>query len=264
MKRAILGIAFAAALAARLCAAAPDVGFEQRIGQALPMDVEFTGGDGVSRPLRSYFGGKPAVLVFDYFRCPELCSLVASGATDALRQLKATAGKDYAVIVVSVDPTDSIQNAASRQHEETLKYGREGASSGWHVLVGRPEEIKALTDAAGFHYRYDPRSRQYAHPSGLVIVTPTGLVSSYFLGIDYKAPEMADAVRRASENKTGASVFNLIFVCFQGGSPNGQYGGIIWAALGVGVAITISIVFGGIAWMLRTELKARSRGVGMP
>src|SRR5580658_11276854 len=112
MRRAVAVLALSVALGAHLGAAESEVGFEQRIGQSLPMDAVFTGSDGLSRPLRSYFGGKPAVLVFDYFRCPELCSLVASGATDALRQLRATVGKDYAVVVVSVDPTDSIQNAA--------------------------------------------------------------------------------------------------------------------------------------------------------
>jgi protein SCO1/2 len=264
VRRAISGFAFSVALAVRLCAVAPEVGFEQLIGQALPMDAQFTGSDGVSRPLRFYFGAKPTVLVFDYFRCPELCSLVASGATDALRQLQATVGRDYSVIVVSIDPSDSIQMAASRQREQTLKYGREGASSGWHVLLGKAAEIKELADAAGFHFRYDARTRQYAHPSGFVVVTPTGLVSNYFLGIDYKAEELAAAVRRASENKTGTTVFNLVFVCFEGGSPRGQYGRVIWAALAAGVAITISVVFGGIAWMLRNELKTRAGSVGAP
>jgi protein SCO1 len=264
VRRAIAVFALSVALFARLSAAPPEVGFEQRIGETLPMDSKFTGSDGVSRPLSFYFGGKPAVLVFDYFRCPELCSLVASGATDALRQLRATVGKDYAVIIVSVDPTDTVQMAALREHEEASKYGRQGASRGWHVLLGKPDEIRLLTEAAGFHYRYDARSQQYAHPSGLVVVTPTGVVSNYFLGIDFKVPEMAAAVRRASENKTGASVFNLLFVCFEGGSPKGPYEGIIWAMLAAGVAITIVVVFGGIAWMLRSELKGRSGKVVTP
>ena len=76
--------------------------------------------------------------------------------------------------------------------------------------------------AAGFHFRFDARSGQYAHPSGLLVVTPKGIVSSYFLGIDYAAPAMASAVRRAAENKTGTSVFSLLFVCFQGRLSRGD------------------------------------------
>jgi protein SCO1/2 len=218
----------------------------------------------VRRPLRAYFGGRPAVLIFDYLRCPELCSLVSSGATDALRQLEATVGRDYSVISVSVDPTDTPQMADSRQRADVLKYGRTGASSGWHVLVGRAADINALAAAAGFHFHFDARSGQYAHPSGLLVVTPRGIVSSYFLGIDYAAPAMASAVRRAAENKTGTSVFSLLFVCFQGGSPQGRYGGLIWAALSTSVALTVAAVFGGIAFMLRNERRARSGGVGSP
>jgi protein SCO1 len=264
MRRAIAGIFLLAALGAHLRAGVPELGFEQRIGQTLPMDAVFTGSDGTSRPLRFYFGGKPAVLIFDYFRCPELCSLVASGATDALRQLRLTVGKDYTVIIVSIDPSDTVQMAAARQSEDILRYGRSGSSLGWHILLGKPAEIKALTEAAGFHYRYDVRSRQYAHPSGLVVVTPTGIVSRYFLGIDYTASEMAPAVQRASENKTGSSVFNLLFVCFEADAQKGQYDGIVWATLASGVALTVSAVFGGIAWMLRGELKTRSGRGGAP
>jgi protein SCO1/2 len=264
MRRIVAALAVAAALAAPMGAAAPEVGFDQRIGHPLPMAALFTGGDGVARPLRSYFGGRPVVLIFDYFRCPELCSLVSSGATDALRQLEATAGRDYSVITVSVDPTDTPLMADSRQRSEVLRYGRTGASAGWHVLVGRAADIGALAEAAGFHYRYDPRSGQYAHPSGVVVVTPGGVVSSYFLGIDFAAPGMASALRRAAENKTGTSVFSLLFVCFQGGSPEGRYGGLIWAVLSTSVALTVAAVFGGIAWMLRSERRARAGGAGTP
>jgi protein SCO1/2 len=261
-----IAAALVASLAAitHLGAATPEVGFEQRIGHSLPMDAVFKGGDGIARPLGSFFGGRPVVLIFDYFRCPELCSLVASGATDSLRQLEATVGRDYSVVTVSVDPTDTPQMAESRQRSQVLRYGRTGASTGWHVLVGSQRDIEALSAAAGFHYRYDSRSQQYAHPSGVVVITPKGVVSSYFLGIDYSAAAMATAIRRAAENKTGTSVFSLLFVCFQGGSPEGQYGAIIWRALSASVALTVMAVFGGIAWMLRSERRARIGGGRVP
>lgn len=264
MRHLSIVLLFLAALARQARAASPEVGFDQRIGQTLPMGAIFTAGDGLPRPLRSYFGGKPGVLIFDYFHCPEMCSLVASGATDALRQLEATVGKQYVVVTVSIDPTDTPAMADSRQRGEVLRYGRTGASAGWHVLVGKAEEIQALTEAAGFHYRFDPRSGQYAHPSGFVIVTPSGTVSSYFLGIDYAAGDMAAAIRRAGENKTGKSVFSLLFVCFQGGSQQGRYDRTIWVILWASVAATVAAVFGGIAVMLRHERRARTASMEVP
>jgi protein SCO1 len=264
MNRTTAALVLSLAFAARVAASAPEVGFEQRIGQQLPLAAVFTDGDGKALPLGSYFRGKPVVLVFDYFRCPELCSLVASGATDALRQLEASIGRDYSVVTVSVDPTDTPEMARSHQLEAVLRYGRTGATAGWHALVGKEKDIQALADAAGFHYRYDPLSRQYAHPSGLVVVTPKGIVSSYFLGVDFPADRMASAIRRAAANKTGSSVFSLLFVCFQGGSPEGRYGGLIWTVLSVSVALTVAAVFGGIAWMLRDERRHRLEGAGTP
>jgi len=264
MTRITATLVLSLAFAARAAAAAPEVGFEQRIGQQLPLDAVFTDGTGKALPLRSFFRDKPVVLVFDYFRCPELCSLVASGETDALRQLEASVGKEYSVVTVSVDPTDTPVMAQAHEREDILHYGRSGSAAGWHVLVGKPRDIQALADAAGFHYRYDPGSRQYAHPSGLVVVTPKGIVSSYFMGVDFQADRMASAIRRAAANRTGSSVFSLLFVCFQGGSPEGRYGSLIWTALSVSVALTVIAVFGGIAWMLRVERRHRPEGAGTP
>jgi protein SCO1/2 len=255
-------LAFALA-APRLAAAPPaDVWYEQRIGQQLPMQAAFTDENGEPRTLGSLLGGKPAVLIFKYYRCPELCSLVSSGATDALRQLKQTVGRDYVVITVSIDPTDTSQMARAHQQGEASRYGRTGSPTGWHALVGRPDQIRSLAEAAGFHYAYDVRSRQYAHPSGLVIVTPRGIVSSYFLGVDFAAPELAEALDRAGQNRTGKSVFSLLFTCFQGGDTEGRYGGLIWTILSAAVAVTVISVGGGICAMLRSEFRDRRQRGG--
>ena len=238
------------------------VGFEQRIGESLPLDARFTGPDGVVRHLREYLGGKPAVLIFNYFRCPEMCSLVSSGAIDALRHIKLSAGPDFTVITVSIDPTDTADMAKVRRLQDIAHYGRPGADGGWNTLVGDEASVSALANAAGFHYAYDPHSRQYAHPSGLVVVTPRGVISGYFLGIDFDASRMAESVRRAAENKTGDSVFSLVFLCFQGGEREGPYGRIIWTVLSVAVAATAAALFGGIGLMLRREHR-KKQGEGI-
>lgn len=236
------------------------VGFEQRNGEALPLGVRLTDGQGVTRPLGAYFGTKPVVLIFNYFRCPEMCSLVSSGAIDALRALRVSAGTDYEVLTVSIDPTDTPAMARERERADVAHYGRTGAGEGWHTLVGTEDQAGALAAAAGFHYRFDPRSRQYAHPSGLIIVTPKGIVSRYFMGVDFPTQDLATALRQAAANETGTSVFSLLFVCFQGGSAQGQYSRLVWIALWTGVAATLVAVFGGIGWMLRQERRGTAGG----
>jgi protein SCO1/2 len=238
------------------------VGFEQRNGEQLPLGVRLTDGNGVARPLGAYFGRKPVVLIFNYFRCPEMCSLVSSGAIDALRALRASAGTDYEVVTVSIDPTDTPAMAEEREQADVAHYGRTGAAPGWHTLVGPEDQVEALATAAGFHYRFDPRSRQYAHPSGLVVVSPQGVVSRYFMGVDFPAPEMAAALRQAAANETGESVFSLLFVCFQGGAAPSQYSRLIWIALWTAVGATVLAVFGGIGWLLRQERRGAAGGAG--
>ena len=260
MRRKALIVVLALAAVARAAAPPETVGFEQRIGESLPLDARFTGPDGVARPLREFMDGRPAVLIFNYFRCPEMCSLVRSGAMDALRHLKLSAGTDYTVISVSVDPTDTPEMAKVHRLQDIAHYGRPGADRGWNTLVGKEAPVLALAKAAGFHFAYDPVSRQYAHPSGLVIVTPRGVVAGYFMGVDFDATRMSEALRRAAENKTGDSVFSLVFLCFQGGGRQGPHGRLIWAALSVAVAATVFALFGSIGFMLVREHRGRKGG----
>jgi protein SCO1/2 len=251
-----LGVALTGSAASPL--APPEV-FEQRIGQALPLDTVFVDGHGIARPLRAYFGRTPVVLFFNYFRCPQLCSVTRDGTLDVLRQLKATVGRDFSVVSVSIDPTDTAVMAGLQQQEAVGRYGRAGAAAGWHTLTGNAAAIRAVAAAAGFHYTYDPRSQLFGHPSGLVIVTPQGIVSRYFPGVDFPAPAMAAALERAAANQTGEPAYNLLFICFQGGGPAGPYGRLIWIVLASGVALTAAGVFGGIAWMLFREHQTRDR-----
>jgi protein SCO1/2 len=261
MRRFLLILAFPALAAAASSLAPGGVGFEQRIGEQLPLDTRLTNANGVNRPLGDLFGTRPVVLIFNYFRCPEMCSLVSGGAIDALRALRVSAGPDYEVVTVSIDPTDTSAMAGERERQDVAHYGRTGAAAGWHALVGAQDQVAALAAAAGFHYQYDPRSRQYAHPSGLIVVTPRGVISRYFMGVDFPAGDMAAALRDAGANRTGDSVFSLLFVCFQGDAPQGQYSRAIWIVLWASVAATLLGVFGAIAWMLRQERRARTGGL---
>jgi protein SCO1/2 len=250
---------FVLLLSARAASVAAPETFEQRIGQALPLDTVLFDEHGTARPLRAYFGRRPVVLFFNYFRCPQLCSVTRDGMLDVLRQLQASVGRDFSVVSVSIDPTDTAAMAALQQEEAVGRYGRTGAAGGWHTLTGNSAAIQAVATAAGFHYTYDPRSRLFGHPSGLVVVTPGGIVSRYFLGVDFPAPAMATALERAAANQTGEPVYNLLFICFQGGGPAGPYGRLIWIVLTGSVALTVAGVFGGIAWMLHREPRPPGR-----
>ena len=61
---------------------------------------------------------------------------------------------------------------------------------------GRRRIDQRMAEAAGFHIGTDPVTRQYAHPAGFVVVGPEGVISRYFLGIDFSPGEIAAALRR--------------------------------------------------------------------
>jgi protein SCO1 len=229
------------------------IAFEQRIGEQLPLDTPLRDESGRMVLLRDYFGQGPVVLVFGYSRCPQLCSVVANAAVETLRDVRASVGKDYVVVYVSIDPTDSSHELAALKRRDAGRYGRSGSMNGWHYLGGNASAVERLAHHAGFYYSYDDRTKLYAHASGFLIVTPDGRVSRYFLGVDFNPKDVAAAIERAAQGKTGESVYALLLICAHGLGITGKYGRLIWAALEVAVGLTVAVVFGGIAWMLYRE-----------
>jgi protein SCO1/2 len=229
------------------------VRFEQRIGVSLPMNAVLRDDTGRRRTLGEFFGAKPVVLFFGYARCPQLCSVVSGGVVESLRHLVPAVGRDFEVLSVSIDPTDSTNDLARLKAQEVGRYGRTGAEGGWHCLGADEHAIHEIADAAGFHVTYDPRSRLYAHASGIVVLTPAGQVSQYFLGLDFNPTDVASALRRAGEGQVGHSVFNLVLRCARGSGIAGRYGRMVWYGLEIGVAATVLGLALGIGRLLRAE-----------
>jgi len=233
------------------------VRYEQRLGAQLPLDVVLRDETGAPRALRTFFGPRPVVLAFGYFRCPQLCSVVADGTITALSRVRPLAGDAYDFIYVSIDPTDTPADAWQHRADAGRRYGRTPVlGAGFHYLTGTQAALDRLTAAAGFHAVYDPRSKQYAHPSGFVVVTPSGVVSRYFLGVDFDPAELATAIKRAAAGQQGESVFDLLLLCFRGETISGRYGRAIWLSLETAVAATVLTLAGGIVWMLRNERRS--------
>jgi len=241
--------------AGRLAAQAPPR-YEQRIGEQLPLATPLVDESGRSAPLAEAFAGRPVLLVFGYYKCPQLCSVIARGVVDSLREMQPSVGRDFDVAYLSIDPTDTPADARLERATAVRAYGRGAATAGWHYLTGPEAAMRAVAEAAGFAYRYDPLTRQYSHPSGFVVVTPQGVVSQYFLGIDFDRKEVAAALARAARGETGKPVFDLVLECFRGDFVAGRYGKLIWRVLEASVILTVIILFGGIGRMLWQERAA--------
>jgi len=230
--------------------------FEQKLNSQVSADLVFR--DETGKPIRlgDYFGKRPLVLVLGYYGCPMLCTLVLNGVTESLRDLKWSAGKQFDVIFASIDPSESPQLAAAKKHTYLRDYGRPGSDPGWHFLVAASpstvgaslpdQSIQTLADEIGFRYAYDAGLKQFAHPSGFVVLTREGKVAHYFLGVTFSPNEVDAALREASVNKIGSPVRELILLCCEYSPLRGRYGNLVMdlvRAGGVATVLALGIYF---------------------
>ena len=214
-------------LKTQLPAGLEGVGIDQKLDQRVPLQLTFKDEYGREVPLSTYFQAKkPVILALVYYRCPMLCTQILSGLESSLKVLSFNPGQEFEVVSVSFDPKDTTETAAGKKQSILKRYNRPNTANGWHFLTGDAANIKALTDAVGYHYRYDPKTDQFAHASGIMIVTPDGRLSKYFYGVEYSPRDMRLGLVEASENKIGNPVDALLLFCFHYDPATGKYGAV--------------------------------------
>jgi len=202
-----------------------EIAIEQKLGAQVPGDLEFADEEGKTVRLGDYFGDKPTILVLAYFRCPNLCDQTINSLLGRLRHQKFpfTAGKEFQILTVSFDHREKPDLAAAKKENYVLSYGRPGVAAGWHFLTGEEPNIGKLADSVGFHYRYEPEKDQYAHASGIMLLTPEGKVSRYFLGVGYFGRDIELGLIDASKQNIGSPVDRLMLLCFPYDGATGKY-----------------------------------------
>jgi protein SCO1/2 len=190
----------------------------------LPLEAPFKDETGKAVRLGDYFGKKPVVLNFAYFTCPMLCGLSMQGLASSLKGLNLDAGRDFEVLTVSFEPKDTPEMARAKKETALARYARPGAAAGWHFLTGDESSIAALTSAAGFRYEWDAADKQYAHPAGIVVATPSGKLARYLFGIEYAPRDLRLSLVEASQNKLGSVVDQLLLLCYHYDPKAGRYG----------------------------------------
>src|SRR5215207_3700653 len=233
-----------------------NVSFEQRLNEQLPLDLLFKDETGKTVKLGEYFGRKPVILTFVYYECPMLCTEVLNGLESSLRVLNETVGKEFDVVTVSFDPNETPVLAAGKKKAYLERYKRPEAERGWHFLTGDQASIDALTKAAGFHYFWDEASHQFAHASGIIVTTPTGKVSRYFMGIEHSPRDVKFALIESSNEKIGTLAERLLLYCYHYDPTAGNYGFMAMRAVRIGGAVTILALAGFVFVSIRRDQKA--------
>lgn len=226
-----------------------NVRYEQKLDTQVPLNLAFRDESGKPVRLGDYFGRKPVVLILAYYRCPMLCSQVLAGATHAFRQLPFRISQQFNVLTVSFDPRETPALAAASKQTYIASYGQSQAAEGWHFLTGQQAEITALTQAVGFHYAWDAETQQYAHATGIVVLTPSGKVAQYFYGIDYPAQDLRLALVQSSEERIGSLTDEVLLFCSHYDPNSGRYTAIMSRVLQIAGAFTL-LILGGVLFML--------------
>jgi protein SCO1/2 len=234
-----------------------DVGFDQKLGEALPLDLLFLDEQGRRVRLGDYFGSKPVVLSLVYYECPMLCTLTLNGLSSALAVLTFEVGREFEVVTVSFEPKETPKLAAAKKAAYLRRYGRPGTSEGWHFLTGDAAAIKALTTAVGFRYAWDDVTRQYAHPAGVLVLTPQGRIARYLFGIEYAPRDLRLALVEAAEARIGTPVDDLILYCYQYDPKRGRYGATVMGLVRLGGVLTLAALGAFLLVSLRRERTAR-------
>jgi protein SCO1/2 len=193
----------------------------------LPLDVVLKAEFGRDVKLREFFKpGKPVILAPVYYRCPMLCTQILTGLESSLKAVSLNPGRDFEVVAVSFDPKDTPSLAAAKKETYLKRYRRPDTVNGWHFLTGDPTNINRFLDAVGYHVKYDPKTDQFAHASGILIATPDGRLSRYFYGVEYAPRDVRLGLVEASANKIGNPVDQILLFCYHYDPATGKYGAI--------------------------------------
>ena len=236
------------------------VGIDQRLDQAIPLDLTFRDEFGRTVTLGSFFQpGKPVLLAPVYYRCPMLCTQILSGVASSLKAVSLTPGKDFEIVAFSFDPKDTPETAASKKQVYLKRFGHLDTANGWHMLTGDAANIKALTDAIGYRYKYDPATDQYAHASGIMLLTADGKLSRYFYGVEYAPRDLRLGLVEASHNRIGTPVDEALLFCFHYDPTTGKYGAVAMNMVRFGGA-AFALICGAFLFIVwRRDLRADRR-----
>jgi len=234
-----------------------EIGFDQKLGDTIPLDLAFHDETGKEVKLGDYFGKKPVVLSLVYYQCPMLCTISLNGLAGALEVLSFVPGQEFEVLTVSFDPNEGPVLAAAKKKAYMTRYKRPGAAKGWHFLTGSKESVDRLTKAVGFRYVWDAETKQFAHPAGILVATPGGKIANYLFGVEYSPKDLRLALVDAAGGRIGNAVDQVLLFCYQYNPQTGRYSASILNVVRLAGLLTIAALGGFILNATR-----RRRGTG--
>jgi protein SCO1 len=232
----------------------------QHLNQQLPLDAQFVDDSGNAVTLGSYFGGtKPVMMSLVYYNCPMLCSEELDGMASALEMVHLVPGKDFDIVVISIDPSETPAIAAAKKAFYVKRYGHPETAAGWHFLTGQRPAIDAVATATGFGYVRVPgpdgKLSQFAHASAIELATPQGRIAQYYLGVEYSPKDILLGLIESSGNKIGSPVANILTYCYHYDPQTNKHSLIVARVVQLGGMVTVASLGGFMFVMFRRDLR---------
>jgi protein SCO1/2 len=224
-----------------------------KLGQRVPLDLEFVDADGQKVRLGDCFGDKPVILHLVYYECPKLCKLSADGLLGTISTLSLKPGQEYSIVTLSFDPSEGPEMSARARKMAAARCGDEAVQSGWRFLTGDDASIREVTEAVGFHYTYDESTKQYAHAAGIFVLTQDGTISRYLAGIHYPPRDVRFSLVEASDGKIGTAIDQAMLLCYMYDPTVGKYGLAIMSVMRISGVLTVVMLGAAIYTMIRRE-----------
>lgn len=235
------------------------VGIEEKVGDRVDLNLEFTNEKGYQQPLKDFFKpGRPVLLNLVYYDCPMLCNLILNGQVDVLRKIPWTPGNQYEIVTVTINPSETFELAKSKKQAYLAGLEKPEAAAHWHFLTDYADNAKKLADQVGFHYKWDPRQQNYAHSAAIMFLSPTGKVSRYLYGIKFKPLDVRLALTEASEEKYKLSVDRILLFCYHYDPKAGSYTAFAANLMTAGGSLAVLILVLALWKLFRAEKKRQA------
>ncbi len=238
-----------------------DIGIFEQLNGQVPLELQFTDDTGRTVKLGEYFDGdKPVLLTLVYYTCPGICNALLNGFADTLTRMQWSAGDQFEIVTVSIDPTESYELAEGKKESYLSLYERPTAAEGWHFLVGEQPQIEALTKAVGFGYRYEDGTGLYTHAASLMICTPDGRMSRYLNDVVFEPVTVQLALTEAAQGTIGTPVERfLLNWCYTYDPTSGTYVVAARKVMTIGGGVTLLVTVLGLGLLWRRELRTNRR-----
>ncbi len=225
---------------------------DEHLGLPVDLGLTFIAEDGREVALREFFEkGRPVILNLVYYSCPNLCDLILNGETVSIHEIPWTPGKEYEIVTISIDPSET--NEIASQKKATYLRAFDRPAPGWHFLADHQGHAKTLAEQVGYHYRYDQRQQQFVHPAAIMILTPEGKIARYLYGVRFSPRDVRFALTEASEGRPSLSIDKILLWCYHYDPLANKYVLFASNAMRVGGALTVLIMALFLGRMFRLE-----------